>query len=866
MKRITLLAGIAPHTSYGLHAIQMVRDLERLVGVHVAIRPINVISEWNGVKIPADILARVVSGVQPEPWEILLSPPMVGPTPGKKTAFVTMHESTRLGHNAVALLNSATVVIVPSAWNASCFDASGVRAPMRIVPLGVNTSVFNFRPYPKATAGLCVFGTAGRSRSGGAPRKGVGDVIDAFCKAFPTEQDVRLHIKCYEDDIPIAMDARIKIVDRYLTEQEMAEWFANIHCFVSGAKAEGWGLFQHQALACGRPLISVRYGGVSEFFDRQCGYPVEYTLHPAEGVYEGLWAYPSTDDLIAQMRRVYLNQQEAIEKGMVGAENVKGLSWDNSCLDLAAVLEEFGAIECGSVRTRNAKESDCGVIAYLPPKGVGHTDVFLSNLREHPPTMPLVLLTDGDWPDAVRIDPPTKWFNKSDQIASYVFLRALQEAETRGWKYFVWLETDCRLKGPEWDRQLLDAAKRTEPFIAAGNLAICNPVFGTPGFNEALLALGIMPTTDRGLTSTEVLIQSPDTTTAVPFVNGAPAVYCVEEVRALFRRFQADAARIVVDAYGCQDRTLGEAAVGAYGDTGALKRFVHLPKVMATAGETFYPFNVRRRALESGQVLAVHPIKNQWRPAPPSGYSFHHSGDLGDVIYGLKAVELIGGGALALGPDFRGEHPPRGPISKETFQMLEPLLKRQKYLTGLSFAKTMPPSVSHDLNEFRELWMNRTQWKIPHHTLAEMHCYLIGVESLFNTEPWLTADVKEIAPLVFHRSARYQERDFPWKTVVARFGKDAVFVGTPDEHKAFTAAFGKVAFYQVRDFDEMAAIINGAAWFMGNQSFPLSLALGLGRNVFQETCWMTPDCMLKRANVWNQRDPIADILEGVRWT
>ncbi len=194
--------------------------------------------------------------------------------------------------------------------------------------------------------GPCVFGTAGRLSVGGV-RKGIDKVIRAFLDAFPSNPDVRLCIKIFPDcRLPLTNDSRIVILRKYLTEREMARWYRSITCFISAARSEGWGLMQHQALATGRPVVSVEYGGITEFFGPDVGYPVDYKLVPADSYYQGcgLWAEPSHDSLVDRMRQIYENRFEARKLGDAGASKVAPLSWRASNEKLIEILHRIGML------------------------------------------------------------------------------------------------------------------------------------------------------------------------------------------------------------------------------------------------------------------------------------------------------------------------------------------------------------------------------------------------------------------------------------------------------------------------------------------------------------------------------------------
>lgn len=509
-----------------------------------------------------------------------------------------------------------------------------------------------------------------------------------------------------------------------------------------------------------------------------------------------------------------------------------------------------------------------GIIAYVPPPNIGHPDVFFRHLDEYPPKNRLYLMSDYEWPKSSRIpDPTVKWQN-SDRIASTVFMHALKLAEKKGLTHFIYLESDCRMIGENWDVKLFDDfTAGGNGHIAGGNMGICSVKNGDAAFRAQFEALarkfGVNDTRHK-VHKTAILTHKWPHPVPIPFVNGAVGVYSVKKLRELFGDETPDAA--VSTWYTVQDRGIGEAALKRYSPAEVLSKFKHMPEVMATAGERLYTYDTRIAVLTEKKVTCVHPIKTRWRPAPPGGYSFLHAGDLGDIIYALKAIQLIGGGKLVLTSDYKGLYPPRSPVKRPAFDLFKSFLERQSYISGVEYSET-GTVCTYDMSRFREFWnLRHTKHKLPYESLVEMNCYNVGVEPLFTPAPWLTADSKAIAPIIIHRSQRYNEPKFPWGEIVQKFGRHLCFVGLPEEHKIFTAAFGKVAFYQPVDFDDLAAVINGAKWFLGNQSFPCAIALGLGKNVYQETYYSkkdgseaTPDCQLNRPNFFNQRQPLTVI-------
>ena len=341
-RRVIFRAPINGYTGYGLHAVQVVQDLTRM-GYDVRIRATYLNEEH--APIPLAVRKHIACQETQDEWELLLIPPGgFGPRQGIKSVLFTMWESTRIPQNVVERLNQAYQIAVPCQWNASCFSAAGVDRPIHVIPLGIKTDIFRFTAMEMD--GPCIFGAAGRTESGGM-RKGIEEVILAFQEAFPNTKEVRLRIKIFPDDeLPVINDERIEVIGRYLSEEELADWFSQLTCFVSCSHGEAWGLMLHQALAVGRPVMSPLFGGVTEFFTGEMGYPVDFRLTPAGGYYEGCghWAEVDRRDVVRQMQSVFHNRAEAREKGLKGSHSVANLSWENSNLRLLNVMKNIGMV------------------------------------------------------------------------------------------------------------------------------------------------------------------------------------------------------------------------------------------------------------------------------------------------------------------------------------------------------------------------------------------------------------------------------------------------------------------------------------------------------------------------------------------
>jgi glycosyltransferase involved in cell wall biosynthesis len=216
--------------------------------------------------------------------------------------LLTMWESTVLPPGSTDTINTyASQLIVPSSWCATVFSANGVTVPIKIVPLGIDTSVYkpSDKPKKRVHPSSVVFGAAGRLAHGGK-RKGIEDVIAAFKLAFPGGEIATLELKLFDDCyIPAFDDNRINVLTRTITDREMAAWYNTLDCFVSLSKGEGWGLHVQEAMACGVPVIAPSYSGLADMV--KDGVP--YQLIPATEGYLGHWCQPSIDCAAAAMEK-----------------------------------------------------------------------------------------------------------------------------------------------------------------------------------------------------------------------------------------------------------------------------------------------------------------------------------------------------------------------------------------------------------------------------------------------------------------------------------------------------------------------------------------------------------------------------------
>lgn len=217
-------------------------------------------------------------------------------------------------------------------------------------------------------------------------------------------------------------------------------------------------------------------------------------------------------------------------------------------------------------------------------------------------------------------------------------------------------------------------------------------------------------------------------------------------------------------------------------------------------------------------------------------HEFAHAGDIGDIIYGLPAIREKGPAPLVL------HHSPGKTahgMSQARAASVATLLEAQDYITGITYS---PTSVKgSNLDGFRDWWKGNKN-------LAEMHLRTIGSDKRSEEiRPWLKAGKNRRARVIFHRSPRYtlgERSTFPWRELVGIFGRENIaFVGSEKEHRSFTKGRRlDLAYLPTPTLLDLAEVINAADLFVGNQSSPHAIAIGLGRPTILEVCPFCDNC------------------------
>jgi len=244
---------------------------------------------------------------------------------------------------------------------------------------------------------------------------------------------------------------------------------------------------------------------------------------------------------------------------------------------------------------------------------------------------------------------------------------------------------------------------------------------------------------------------------------------------------------------------------------------------------------------------------------------FAHSGDAGDLIYALPAMRAKAG-RQKVGIILTRRTKVRRPWDPEWVCNARSLLELQPYVSHVHYLEGTDQRTrlwDHDVDPFRPYLIKSYRWGA---TIADYVSIILGVSDQSSHQPWLEVDEPSFVPgrsVIFARSSRYHNRNFPWKRVYEAYRGKSVFVGTQTEHAVFQGTYGKLPLAVTPTLLDVARLIAGSKLFIGNQSVPYAIAEGLKHRTVQEPSTKIPDCMWARPNAtfgWRATVPLPEII------
>ncbi len=271
----------------------------------------------------------------------------------------TMLEVDGLPSEWVRQANGMDEVWVPSTFNEATFKKSGVRVPIYVLPLGVETNYFNPDIRTKRFSDRFTF----LSVFEWGERKAPEILLRAYSEEFAEDEPVLLVLDIINRDGSIAVNKEVNSnrlrsssppvvvsLNRNVPRYQMGCLYNAADCFVLPTRGEGFGLPIIEAMACELPVVATEWGGHTDFFGPKTGFPVrvEKLVSAVANCpyYTGFnWAQPSVTDLREKMRYVYDHPRERREIARRSRRLVHSrFTWQNAA---EKMRERFLSVEEG---------------------------------------------------------------------------------------------------------------------------------------------------------------------------------------------------------------------------------------------------------------------------------------------------------------------------------------------------------------------------------------------------------------------------------------------------------------------------------------------------------------------------------------
>lgn len=220
-----------------------------------------------------------------------------------------------------------------------------------------------------------------------------------------------------------------------------------------------------------------------------------------------------------------------------------------------------------------------------------------------------------------------------------------------------------------------------------------------------------------------------------------------------------------------------------------------------------------------------------------------HTGHIGDIIAFIPTFRALQGTHLMI----RDEPWMNPPMSGFRYDSVKPLLESQGIEVSFNSGAT---SIDYDMSGWRECYQDTL-------SLADAQARYVHVVDRRNgfldlSNPWIDVEPDPLTKgrIIFNRSPRYRNYNFPWDKVLHHFGNKSLFIGTPQEHKDFIKEVGKIEYYETPSCLEVAKAIKGSEFFVGNQSSSCWIAMAMHHPLLQEVFTPAPNSIVEYEGAW----------------
>lgn len=252
-------------------------------------------------------------------------------------------------------LNFPDVVITSSQWAKTIVEQNNIKRPIKIVPLGVDRSIFFPRkPDNKDKINNYIFMTAGKWEI----RKSHDIIIECFNKAFDINDNVELWMATHNIFLNEKQEQewhslvqqsklknKIKVFPRLPSQIDLANLISYSDCGIYISRAEGWNLELLETMSMGKPVIVTNYSAHTEYCTANNSQLID--IDSTEPAVDNKWFNGSgnwakigdsqKDQIVHYMRQAY---EQGLNNNPEGLKTAEHFSWENSANTLLRCIEE----------------------------------------------------------------------------------------------------------------------------------------------------------------------------------------------------------------------------------------------------------------------------------------------------------------------------------------------------------------------------------------------------------------------------------------------------------------------------------------------------------------------------------------------
>jgi glycosyltransferase involved in cell wall biosynthesis len=334
-------SGYASHTRQLFNALAKENDVKLSTGLTPTWLRVVYDKELEAIKKVDDYERTKIIVTHPVFWR-------VNATNKRNWAYCVWEGSNVPKHFIEEMLNpEIEKIIVPSihtqtAIANTCDGDMTIMDKVYCIPHGVDHSIFKPLNHSKDKfTFLCNKGFRNLQDRGGTQY-----FLEAYIKEFTNKEDVRAIIKINPAyGVPDIMkmikemggdrtDLPEIVVDTAnYPYNQLVNLYNECDVFVATTRCEGFGLPMIEAMACGVPVITTKFGGQTDFVNEDNGFLIDGKLEEIkhEIQYENnKWFTPDVLEIRRALRECYLRPEYVKQKGLLSLEASKSYSWDKT--------------------------------------------------------------------------------------------------------------------------------------------------------------------------------------------------------------------------------------------------------------------------------------------------------------------------------------------------------------------------------------------------------------------------------------------------------------------------------------------------------------------------------------------------------